>query len=173
MYLPPASSLKERRVGKMAAFIAERQMRRDGFLSLKIEVRGWQIPHVSGDWIPRGPRSSSFWVPRNLSNHMDRQSRTADLVLVKTREMAGRSQTLPWWLGGGEEKTAENKIHWPRCFTCSSRLPDPMQACKDAMEYTPARNTKNSNKVRRNAGPHLSYTVVLQRSERQVFINRT
>jgi len=27
--------------------------------------------------------------------------------------MTNRSQTLPWWRGGGE-KTAENKIHWPR-----------------------------------------------------------
>jgi len=26
--------------------------------------------------ILRGPRSSYFWIPRNLSNHMDRQHRT-------------------------------------------------------------------------------------------------
>ncbi len=27
--------------------------------------------------------------------------------------MTGRSQTQPWWLGGGGVKTTENKIHWP------------------------------------------------------------
>jgi hypothetical protein len=47
---------------------------------------------------------------------MDRQARTGDTVLVKSREMTGggKSQTLPWWLGGGGVKTTENKIHWPR-----------------------------------------------------------
>ncbi len=52
----------------------------------------------------------SFYVPRNLSNHMDRQARTSDTVLVKSRKMTGRSQTLPWWLGRGGIKTTENKI---------------------------------------------------------------
>ncbi len=33
--------------------------------------------------ILRGPSSSSFWVPRNLSNRMDRQACTRDTVLVK------------------------------------------------------------------------------------------
>ncbi len=46
-----------------------------------------------------------FWVPRNLSNHMDRQANTR----VKSKEMAGRSQTLPAWLGEGEVKTTESK----------------------------------------------------------------
>jgi hypothetical protein len=45
---------------------------------------------------------------------MDRQARTRDTVLVKRGEMTSRSQTLPWWLVGGGEKTTENKIHWPR-----------------------------------------------------------
>jgi hypothetical protein len=54
-----------------------------------------------------------FRVPRNLSHHMDRQARTGDTVLVKSREMTGRTQTLPWWLGGGGVKTTDNKIHWP------------------------------------------------------------
>jgi hypothetical protein len=31
---------------------------------------------------------------------MDRQARTDDAVLVKRREMTGRTQTQPWWLGG-------------------------------------------------------------------------
>jgi hypothetical protein len=66
------------------------------------------------DWVPRGPKSSSFWVPRNLSNHMDRQARIGYTVLVKRREVTGRTQTLPWWLGGGRVKTTENKIHFPR-----------------------------------------------------------
>jgi hypothetical protein len=56
-----------------------------------------------------------FQLPQNLSNHMDRQDRTPrDTVLVKSREMIGRSQTLSWWLGGGGVKTTENKIHWFR-----------------------------------------------------------
>jgi hypothetical protein len=42
----------------------------------------------------RGPRSSSFLVPRNLSNHMDRQAHTGDTVIVKSRVMTGWSQTL-------------------------------------------------------------------------------
>ncbi len=29
----------------------------------------------------------SFWIPRNLSNHMDRQARTGDTVLVKSRDI--------------------------------------------------------------------------------------
>ncbi len=58
----------------------------------------------------RPARSSSFWLPRNLSNHMDWQTRTGDTMSVKSREM---SQTLPWWWGGGRRgKTTENKIHW-------------------------------------------------------------
>jgi len=58
--------------------------------------------------------SSSFWLPRKVSYHMDRQARTGDSVLVKSREMTGRSQSLPGWLGKGEVKTTENKTHWPR-----------------------------------------------------------
>ncbi len=34
-----------------------------------------------------GPKSSSFWFPRNLSNPMERQARTGDTLLVKSREM--------------------------------------------------------------------------------------
>jgi hypothetical protein len=30
-------------------------------------------------------------------------------MLVKSREMTGRSPTLPWWLEGGRLKTTENK----------------------------------------------------------------
>jgi hypothetical protein len=33
-----------------------------------------------------GPRSSSFWVSRNLFNHMDRQAHTRNPVLVKSIE---------------------------------------------------------------------------------------
>jgi hypothetical protein len=29
---------------------------------------------------------------------MDGQGRTRDTVLFKSKEMTGRSQTLPWWL---------------------------------------------------------------------------
>ncbi len=45
---------------------------------------------------------------------MDRQARTGNTVLVKSREMTGRSQTLPWWLWEGGVKTTENKIRWLR-----------------------------------------------------------
>jgi hypothetical protein len=38
----------------------------------------------------RGPRSSSFWVPRNLSHHIDRQARTRDTVLVTAVVAGGR-----------------------------------------------------------------------------------
>ena len=61
----------------------------------------------------RGPQSSSFCFPRNLSNHMDRQARTGDTVLDQSREMTDRSR------GGGcgerGAKTTENPINWPSC----------------------------------------------------------
>ncbi len=64
-----------------------------------------------------------FWVPRNLSIHMDRRARTGDTVLVKSREITDRPQTLPWWQGGGGVKTTENKIHRPRCCkACPSSI---------------------------------------------------
>jgi hypothetical protein len=31
---------------------------------------------------------------------MDRQARTSEIMLVKSREMTGRTQTLAWWLEG-------------------------------------------------------------------------
>ncbi len=34
--------------------------------------------------------------------------------LVKSREMTGRSHTLPWWLEAAGVKTTENKIPWPQ-----------------------------------------------------------
>ncbi len=48
---------------------------------------------------------------------MIRQARAGDAVLVNPnpREMTGRTQTLPWWLGEEWVKTTENRIHWPRC----------------------------------------------------------
>jgi hypothetical protein len=61
------------------------------------------------DWILRGPRSS-FLGPTKLIW----QARTADTVLVKSREMTDRTQTLPWSAEGVKGvKTTENKIHWP------------------------------------------------------------
>ncbi len=44
---------------------------------------------IREDWMPRDPRSSSFWVPRNLSHHKIMQARTGDKVLVKSREITG------------------------------------------------------------------------------------
>ncbi len=72
-------------------------------------------------WVLRGPRSSSFcsfWLPRNLSNHMDRQARTGDTVLVKSWEMTGRSHTLLWWLEGGGVKMPKKKHIGPVAPHC-------------------------------------------------------
>jgi hypothetical protein len=52
-------------------------------------------------------RSSSFWVPRNLSHHMIRQARTCNTV--ESREFIGRAQTLPWWLGRGRRGIDDRK----------------------------------------------------------------
>jgi hypothetical protein len=70
---------------------------------------------IHSAWILIGPRSSSFWIPRNLSHHIDSQARTGNTVLDKSREMTGRTQTLPWWLRGEGVKTTEKK-HRPRWF---------------------------------------------------------
>jgi hypothetical protein len=53
------------------------------------------------DWILRGPHSSSFWVPRNLSNHMVWQVRTGDTEL-KDRDdiplyLEGKKWFLNWY----------------------------------------------------------------------------
>ncbi len=45
-----------------------------------------------------------FWVLRNLSNHMDRQTRTGETVLAISLDMTGRTQTLSWVAGGKRGK---------------------------------------------------------------------
>ncbi len=60
-----------------------------------------------------GLRSFSFCLPRNLSNHVDRLARTGDIVLVKSREMTGKSQTLLCWSGVGGVKTTETNYIGP------------------------------------------------------------
>jgi hypothetical protein len=40
---------------------------------------------------------------------MIRQGHTSDIGLVKSREMKGRTKTLPWWLGGEEVKKDDRK----------------------------------------------------------------
>jgi hypothetical protein len=67
---------------------------------IKLYLSQMRYVYTRDDLILRGPRASSFWVPRNLSHNMDRQARTGDTVLVKSIEMTGRIQTLRWWLGG-------------------------------------------------------------------------
>jgi hypothetical protein len=37
-----------------------------------------------------------------------RQARTGNTVLVMSRKMTGRTQTLPWWLGGRRGKDDRN-----------------------------------------------------------------
>jgi hypothetical protein len=45
------------------------------------------IPILNEELNTERPRlQSSLWVPRNLSNHMDRQARTRDTVLHKSIE---------------------------------------------------------------------------------------
>ena len=48
---------------------------------------------------------------------MIRKARTGDTMLVKSREMIGRTQTLPWWLGGEGVKTTGNKYVGPLGLT--------------------------------------------------------
>jgi hypothetical protein len=50
-----------------------------------------------------GPRSSSFWVPRNLFKYMDMQYRTRDAVLIKSRErlLLGAKHCRVGWEGVG------------------------------------------------------------------------
>jgi hypothetical protein len=62
-----------------------------------------------------------------LPHHMIMQARTGDTALVKRREMTGRTQTLPWWLGGrrGKDDRKQNTFSGP----------------------DPARQTKGPNKV--------------------------
>jgi hypothetical protein len=57
-------------------------------------------------------RPSSFWVSRNLSNHVIRQACSGGTVLVKSIEMTGRTKTLPWWLGGEGVKTTYCKTKY-------------------------------------------------------------
>jgi hypothetical protein len=45
------------------------------------------------------------------------KARTADTVLIKRKEMTGRTQALLRWLEGEGIKTTENKIHWHRWFS--------------------------------------------------------
>ncbi len=77
------------------------------------------------DWIVRG-NSSSFWVPRNLTTHMIRQAHTGDTVLVKGREMTGRTQKHCHVAGGEGIKTTENKIHRRRwqCWNFKQSMGD-------------------------------------------------
>jgi len=43
---------------------------------------------------------------------MIRQVSTGDTVVVKRREMTGRTQTMPWWLGGrrGKDDRKQNRL---------------------------------------------------------------
>ncbi len=65
--------------------------------------------------ILKGLRSSSFWVPRNLSNHIYRPARNRNTVLAKSREMTVKSQTLP--CGGGVRRRNDDckENTCPRC----------------------------------------------------------
>ncbi len=58
----------------------------------------------------RPTHSYSFWLSRNLSNHMS--SCTGDTVLVEIREITDRIQTVPLWLGGGREGVRRQKTKY-------------------------------------------------------------
>jgi hypothetical protein len=66
----------------------------------KIYVKRKILGPIIKELITEKPTLVFFLVPGNLSNHMDRKVRAGDIVLVKSREMTGGSQTLPWWLEG-------------------------------------------------------------------------
>jgi hypothetical protein len=81
------------------------------------------IFHLSSKegWGHRGNKTKRptlvfFLVPTKLLSSNWRPASTSDTVLVKSktksREMRGRSQTLPWWLRGERVKTTENKLRW-------------------------------------------------------------
>ncbi len=55
-------------------------------------------------------------VPRNLYNHMDRQAGTSTTGLFKSREMAGRSKTMLWWLGRKSKDDRKQIYIGPVCF---------------------------------------------------------
>ncbi len=80
------------------------------------------MSQARGDWLLRDIRSVFFGVLQNLSYPMIRQARIGDTVLVKSREMTGRTRTMPWWLGREEVETTENKIRWPRWTMCKVTL---------------------------------------------------
>ncbi len=82
-----------------------------------VNIFFWTFFVSREDYILRGPRSSSFWLPRNLSHYIIRQARTCDTMLAKSREITGRTRLVPWLLGGMGVKTTENKIHWPYCLS--------------------------------------------------------
>ncbi len=75
-------------------------------------------PHPNQrDWILRGPCLSSFRLPQNLFNHMDRQSpHRRYSVLVRSREMTGivaKHCRGRWGGGGGKDYRNQNRYIGP------------------------------------------------------------
>jgi hypothetical protein len=64
----------------------------------------------------RGPRSSPFWLPRNLSNHMDTGlGHTGDTVLVINRERTYILEpNIAVVARGRRGKDDRKQKHWPR-----------------------------------------------------------
>ncbi len=63
----------------------------------------------------RDPHSSSFWVPRNLSNNMVKHASTGDTLLVKSREMTDRTVVAVRRRDKDDRKqNTITKKHWPR-----------------------------------------------------------
>jgi hypothetical protein len=69
----------------------------------KFAFRNIFVTEVQKGLNTRRPTIVFFLVLTNLSHHVIRhwQARSGDTMLVKSTDMTGRTQTLPWWLGGG------------------------------------------------------------------------
>ncbi len=65
------------------------------------------------EWILRGSATLPFVSHENLSNHMGRQARAGDTVLVKSREMIsiGAKHCRGGWEEGGKDDRKQNTLN--------------------------------------------------------------
>jgi hypothetical protein len=68
--------------------------------NIRIRIRN-RVEGYPGSFLASVQHREIFWFPRNLSNHMDRQARTRDTVLAKSREMTGRIRSQTKHCRGG------------------------------------------------------------------------
>ncbi len=68
------------------------------------------------DWILRGPWSSSFWIPRNLSDHMIRQASIGNTI---ERWQGGPKHCRGGWGGRrGKDDRKQNTLAPFHCILC-------------------------------------------------------